>query len=152
MITYGNLGLCEGPFDLSNPAPATAEHGTFKKGLLEPSFSFEHYQDFRTRFPAACFTLDVRTGAPEGPFKLYFTIDQLFDQGYHAILLEECGEIKTEQGTKTQKRLRAYIPGSYLSQAGTFNQGHLKLTKRRKLRPYRNPQRYYDWYDPYYYD
>ena len=152
VITYGNLGLCEGTFDLYNQAPATAEHGTFKQGLFEPSFSFEHYQDFRTRFPAACFTLDVRTGAPEGPFKLYFTIDQLFDQGYHAILLEECGETKTEYGTKTQKRLRAYIPGSYLSQAGTIKQGRLKFTKRRKLRPYRNSQRYYDWYDPYYYN
>lgn len=152
VITYGNLGLCEGTFDLYNQAPATAEHGTFKQGLLEPSFSFEHYQDFRARFPAVSFTLDVRTGEPDGPFKLYFTIDHLFNQGYHAVLLETCDDIKTEHGTKTQKRLRAYIPGSYLSQAGTFNQGRLKLTKRRKLRPYRNPQRYYDWYDPYYYD
>ncbi len=145
VITYGQRGLADGAFDLYNQAPATAEHGSFKQGLLEPSFSFELFQDYRARFPAACFTLDVRTGEPESLFKLYFTIDQLFEKGYHAVLLEACGEIKTEQGFKTQKRLCTYIPGTYVKQEGIYEQGNPKITKRHQLKDYQRPYRYYGW-------
>ena len=133
-ITYGNQGLAEGAFDLYNKAPATAEHGTFKQGLLDPSFSFELYQDYRSRFPAASFTLDARTGRPKGPFTLNFTIDELFDQGYHAALLETY-DVKTEYGTKTQKRLCDYSPGTYVKKEGTYERGRPKLSKRCKLKP-----------------
>lgn len=145
VITYGQRGLADGAFDLYNQAPATAEHGTFKQGQLDPSFSFELFQDYRARFPAACFTLDVRNGEPEGPFKLYFTIDQLFEKGYHAVLLEASGEIKTEQGFKTQKRLCTYIPGTYVKQEGSYEQGSPKITKRHQLKAYQRPYRYYGW-------
>ena len=136
-LTYGDLGLAYGPWHLY--LKDTGEHGTMEQGKLTSTLTFDLYQDGRARFPSAIFTVNLLTGEFEGPYQLIYDISELFDQGYHAVLLEECGDIKTEHGFKTLKRIADYKPGSYLKEQGTYVKGEPQVQQRFKLKRYQRP-------------
>lgn len=136
-LTYGDLGLAHGPWHLY--LKDTGEHGTMEQGKLTSTLTFDLYQDGRARFPAAIFTVNLLTGEFEGPYQLIYDISELFDQGYHAVLLEECGDIKTEHGFKTLKRIADYKSGSYLKEQGTYVKGEPQVQQRFKLKRYERP-------------
>ena len=139
LFNFGPLGLLQGNWHQYHRD--SCEHGTMEHGRLGPTIKFELYQERRARFPTASFTVNISTGQFEGPYQLFYDISELFDQGYHAVLLEPY-EVATEAGTQILKRLRPYERNTYVRERGKYINGKPKATKRYQLERYR-PQ-YFD--------
>lgn len=150
-LSYGTPGLAQGDFTLFNQKKATAEEGKLLSGCFSKNASLVIYQDFNAKFPAGTFSFDLISGELNGPFTVIYDISRLFELGYHAVLLEECGEIVTAQGLKTRKRISTYQPGTYIFATGTYHQGAVKKQQTHQIERYVSP-RYYDdyFYYPYY--
>lgn len=147
-INYGSLGLASGAFKLFNQDKSTAEEGEFNAGLVTDTFRLELYQDYKAKFPAGSFTLDLLSGEFEGPFSVCYDIDMLFIMGYHAVLLEQVYSIlRATQHKPTYKRLCPYEPGSYLAISGSYAAGEVQTQKRHYLGPYHRPREHSYWED-----
>lgn len=140
-VSYDN-GLCQGTFAQFHADSETSEQGTCSAGQLPASLRLTMYQDYRARFPAATFTVDLAQGTFIGPYQKVFSIDELFNQGYHAVLLEVYDSIVTDQGTKQFKRIKTYQPGTYVQEEGNIlANGKIEVTERYRLNKYKNPYR-----------
>lgn len=151
-IDYKNFGLCDGAFQLYDVTKETSVQGQLKHGQLQPTLHLTIYQDYRSRFPAATLTVDLAQGSFRGSYHTIYGIDELFELGYHAVLLETYGEIETEDGTKKLKRLIQYTPGSYLKERGVYQaDGTIQVTTKYRLEEYVRPApyrpRYYHHWD-----
>lgn len=151
-IDYKNFGLCDGAFQLYDVTKETSVQGQLKHGQLQPTLHLTIYQDYRSRFPAATLTVDLAQGSFSGSYHTIYGIDELFELGYHAVLLETYGEIETEDGTKKLKRLIQYTPGSYLKERGVYQaDGTIQVTTKYRLEEYVRPApyrpRYYHHWD-----
>ena len=147
-VSYDS-GLCQGAFGQFHAASETSEQGTCSAGQLPASLSLTMYQDYRARFPAAIFTVDLAQGAFIGPYKKFYGIDELFSKGYHAVLLEVYASVVTKQGTKRLKRIKTYQQGTYLQEYGNIlEDGTIEVTESYDLEEYQNPyrQRYYNYW------
>lgn len=96
--------------------------------------------------------MDLAQGSFSGSYHTIYGIDELFELGYHAVLLETYGEIETEDGTKKLKRLIQYTPGSYLKERGVYQaDGTIQVTTKYRLEEYVRPApyrpRYYHHWD-----
>lgn len=130
-VGYNHFGRCDGTFELHNEATATSVYGQLKVGQLQPTLTFTIYQDYRTKFPAATLTVDLEQDSFIGPYHTIYGIDELFEKGYHAVMLEDWGMIMTEAGLKPFKRLIAYTPGTYLKEEGVYQaDGAVQVTKK----------------------
>ena len=135
------LGLCQGPFIGWHERKQTREDGSCSKGHIKGKLTFTMYQDYRSRFPAAIFTVSLVQNTFIGRYQCIYGIDELFEKGYHAVMLEACGTVKTEQGFKTKKRLCAYTPNTYRKEDGIYlADGTVQITKHHGLNPYQRPR------------
>lgn len=149
-IGYDQFGLCDGTFQLNDEANETSMYGYLQHGQLQPTLTFTIYQDFRARFPAATLTVDLAQDLFVGPYHTIYSIDELFEKGYHAVMLEVYGTIQTEEGTKRLKRLIKYTPDTYLDEDGVYlADGTVQVTKKHILCEYESPSYSrdydYDW-------
>ncbi len=120
-------------------------YGRLKVGQLQPTLTFTIYQDYRTKFPAATLTVDLEQDSFIGPYQTIYGIDELFEKGYHAVMLEDWGMIMTEAGLKPFKRQIAYTPGTYLKEEGVYQaDGAVQVTKKHELWPYVRPTSAWD--------
>lgn len=147
-LEYDNYGLLGGKFELLHASNQVIEVGTCEQGQLLRTLSFTIYQDFRARFPSASFTVDLAQGAFIGPYQQVYSIAELFDAGYHAVMLVAYDEVETDDGDyRALKRLSHYRPGTYLQEEGTYlEDGTIQVTKQYELEPYQRPRYRRPWY------
>ena len=151
-IGYSQFGLWNGTFQLYDEAKETSIKGHLEQGQLHPTLHLTIYQDYCSRFPAATLTVNLAQDTFIGNYHIIYGIDELFEQGYHAVLLEPYGTIKTEQGPKILKRLTQYTPGTYRKEDGIYlADGSVQITKQYRLEPYQRPRpvRRRPWYYDY---
>lgn len=152
-IDYKNFGLCDGAFQLYDKATETSVQGQLKHGQLQPTLHLTIYQDYRSRFPAATLTVDLAQDSFIGHYQTIYGIDELFELGYHAVMLEAYATIETAEGPKTLKRLTKYKPGTYLKERGVYQaDGTVQVTSKYRLEEYEPPAPYRPRYNHWYYD
>lgn len=151
-------GLCHDIFECWHERTQTSEVGNCAEGQIQDSLTFTLYQDYRARFPAGIFTVNLAQSTFIGPYQRIYSIDELFDAGYHAVMLEVYDEGKTEEGTKRLKRLKNYQAHTYVQELGTYLEDDtFQVDQQYDLEPYQRPERsswsYHDWdYDDEYED
>ena len=146
-VGYNRYGLGDGSFLQFYDTHETSVQGSLSYGQLQPKLTFTIYQNYRTSFPSAKLTVDLAQGAFCGPYQRIYGIDELFDKGYNAVLLEVYDRVEEDNDVKLLKRLCKYYPGTYLQEEGTYlKDGSVQVTQQYELKPYPRPERRRPWY------